>query len=177
VRLDPAHRRRFAAGIEGVPRQRAVAGIHALLDHGWTPDDISAALAGGDLEGVRSGAAVLEHRARRLLDRAGLDATLHEMPAPQTPQEEWHRASRLLFAAESHHLGTRPTGNLAAEHREVTRKLTATLTQRERLRPDDGLDVILAEQRVDAPGSDPNAVTALDERLRFLDGRPRPSDR
>jgi conjugative relaxase-like TrwC/TraI family protein len=168
ARLDPTHQHRFGTGIEGVPRHRAVADIHALLDRGWTPDDISASLTAGDLDGVRSGAGVLEHRARRLLDRAGLDATLYEMPAPQTPQEEWHRAGRLLFAAESHHLATRHTGDLAAEHREVTRKLTATLTQRE-LRPDLLSDAILARDRVDARGSDPNAAPALDKRLRLLD--------
>jgi len=112
---------------------------------------------------------VLEDAPRRLLDRAGLDVTLYEMPGPQTPQEEWHRVSRLLFAAESHHLATRPTGDLSLEHRDLTRILTATVTERMALRPELRRDAIGERQRADPGSEDPSAATALDKGLRLLD--------
>ncbi|MDQ1536537.1 MAG: hypothetical protein QOE58_930, partial [Actinomycetota bacterium] len=69
--LLPAQQRRFHTQQEAVPRQRATAGIHALLDAGWTPADLAAELTQHPMSedgqartgDIRAGAAVLDHRA------------------------------------------------------------------------------------------------------------------
>jgi conjugative relaxase-like TrwC/TraI family protein len=109
-----------------VPRDRAVAGLHALLDHGWAPDALAAALTERELGAARAGAAVLDHRVRRLLRRAGIDPAAYDLPPPMTAAQEWRRAADRLAAAEADHLARRPTADLRVEHDQLRVRLNLT---------------------------------------------------
>jgi hypothetical protein len=132
--LDPARARRFRTAADAIPRQRAIAGIHALLDHGRTPDALTAALSAREQDTARSGAAVLEHRVRGCLRRGRVDPTPYQLPPPRTARDEWNQAARRLRAARVNHLATRPTNELADDYRDLTRILTADPTGLEGLR-------------------------------------------
>ncbi|MEX5709933.1 MobF family relaxase [Parafrankia sp. FMc6] len=123
ARLAPVSAHRFAAGVEAVPRRRAVAGIHALLDAGWDARGLLTALGEQEHGTVRSGAAVLDHRVAALCARARLDSSAFELPGPPMAAEAWQTAVRLLDTAESLDLATRPTADLAAENRLLGRVL------------------------------------------------------
>jgi hypothetical protein len=133
TQLDDDPARRFTGRREALPRDRAVAGIHALLDAGWPPDQLAAELLHRDTGDVRSGAAVLDHRVRYLLDGHDIDPTAYTMPPPLTAAEEWAHVSRLLAAAQTHHTAHRAGHHLAAlpHHAtaEGTRNPTADLTR------------------------------------------------
>jgi hypothetical protein len=128
--LDPAHRDRYHAVIEHIPRERAIAGIHALLDAGTPAPVIEAALNEREQRSARAGAPVLDHRVRALLGAHDVDPTAHQLPAPQTPAQEWDHAAALLTTAEAHHLSRRPVASLAAERRELAQILTGHIESR-----------------------------------------------
>ncbi|WP_045876498.1 MobF family relaxase [Pseudofrankia sp. DC12] len=119
---DPA-RAHFHHPDETVPRARAVAGLHALLDHGHPADRLAGTLAAEPVTDIRTGAAVLAHRVTDLCHQAHLDPAHYELPPPATVHHEWQRAFRLLHAAETHHLATRPTVDLAAERHALDQQL------------------------------------------------------
>jgi conjugative relaxase-like TrwC/TraI family protein len=125
--LDPAHRNRYHAVIEHIPRERAIAGIHALLDAGIPAPEIEAALKEREQRSARAGAPVLDHRVRALLGTHHLDPAGHRLPAPHTPAEEWDHAAALLATAEAHHLSRRPVASLAAERQELTQVLAGNV--------------------------------------------------
>jgi hypothetical protein len=145
--LDPGPSRRFTAKAERLPRHRAVVGIHALLANGWQPDVLAAKLSWREQDTVRSGAAVLDHRVRQILDLHGVDAAPFQLPAPRTARDQWHHAARLLRAAEVNHLAAQPTAALAAEHRTLSRRLAQAVRDHAPLRTRLGLvDGALAHQ-------------------------------
>ncbi|OHV56154.1 hypothetical protein BCD48_44070 [Pseudofrankia sp. BMG5.36] len=121
--LPDQARTRFHSPHEAVPRHRAIAGLHALLEGGHHLDHLQAALAAEPSADIRTGAAVLAHRVTDLCTTAGLDATLYELPAPATPQQEWNTVTRLLDTAETNHLATQPTATLLAERRTLDDQL------------------------------------------------------
>ncbi|MBL7547741.1 hypothetical protein I6A60_07625 [Frankia sp. AgB1.9] len=117
--LPPPARARFYTAATTVPRQRALAGLHALLDHGHHPDRLHRALTAEPLADVRVGAAVLEQRVADLCRQAGLEAALYDLPAPVTAQQEWNTVTGLLLEAEINYLATQPTATLAASWRDL----------------------------------------------------------
>jgi conjugative relaxase-like TrwC/TraI family protein len=92
---------RFRTAGQALPRARAVAGIHALLDHSHDPETLSAKLRRGEQAIVRVGAAVLDHRVRQLLDRHRIDPNPLRGPAPRSQFDEWERVHALLEAADA----------------------------------------------------------------------------
>src|SRR6266536_3085054 len=92
---------RFLTAAQAIPRARAVAGIHALLDHGHDSQTLAAELHCGGQATVRTGAAVLDCRVRRLLDRQRIDPEPYRGPAPRSQFEEWQRVKALLDVAEA----------------------------------------------------------------------------
>ncbi|MDT3438749.1 hypothetical protein [Pseudofrankia sp. BMG5.37] len=98
-------------------RSRAAAGVHALLDTGQEPEQLTATLAHDTRDGIRAGAAVLVQRVADLCERGDVDLTLYELPDPTTAQQEWNNLIQLLDQAEITHLTTQPTATLAAERR------------------------------------------------------------
>ncbi|WP_045880360.1 MobF family relaxase [Pseudofrankia sp. DC12] len=121
--LPERTRARFHSPAESVPRDRAVAGLHALLDHGQAPADLAAALGREPLTGVRAGAPVLADRVTQLCEAARVDPAAYELPAPHTALQEWANASGRLATAEANHLATRPTAVLHAEGRSLAEQL------------------------------------------------------
>ena len=122
---EPA-RARFHSPRESVPRDQAIAGLHALLDHGHPADQIHTALTRQAVTDAQAAAAVLAHRVVDLCTQAGLDPLLYDLPVPRTAQDEWNQATHLLETAEIGHLATRPTGGLASERRTLDEQLRAT---------------------------------------------------
>jgi len=120
----------WPASIDGhhqtVPRHRAIVGIHALLDHGWAPDALAAALTERELGAVRAGAAVLDHRVQRLLRRAGIDPAAYDLPPPLTAVQEWQRAADRLTAAEADYFARRPTADLRDDYDRLGAQLRTT---------------------------------------------------
>lgn len=114
---------RFHSKEETVPRNRAITAIHALIAHGWSAERISIALTADDTGDVRTAAAVLEYRVNELLETTGITATAFELPPAMAPTDEWEHVRLLLKAAETHHLAEASTGDLAAEHHELTQFL------------------------------------------------------
>jgi hypothetical protein len=112
---------RFAGQGPVVPGERAVAGLHALLDAGRTAGDLAAALARRTVDGA--GAAVLDGRVAGICQRAGVDPALYDLPAPRGAQQEWTELTRLLILAETTHLAARPAAALAAERRGLVARL------------------------------------------------------
>jgi hypothetical protein len=99
--LSPPEADRFRAAAQALPRARAVAGIHALLDHMHDPESLAAELRRAEKATVRAGAAVLDHRVRQLLDRQRIDPEPYRGPAPRSQVEEWQRVQALLEAADA----------------------------------------------------------------------------
>jgi hypothetical protein len=122
---DPV-RAGFTGPGQTVPRQRAIAGLHALLDAGHPPADLAADLRQGPIHDVQTAAAILDHRVADLCHHAGIDPTLYDLPAPTTAQHEWNTTFNLLTRAETAYHATRPTPDLATEHRSLTTALTRT---------------------------------------------------
>ncbi|MBL7499311.1 hypothetical protein I6A81_24290 [Frankia sp. CN7] len=116
---DGQTRTRFHSPREALPRARAIAGLHALLDHGHHPDHLRAALVREPLTDLQAGAAVLARRVVDLCAAASLDGAHYELPAPRTAQQEWNDVTRLLDLAETNHLTTWPTGALFVERRAL----------------------------------------------------------
>jgi len=117
--LPDQARARFHSALEAIPRRRAVAGLHALLEHGHHPDQLHTALTANPPTGIRTGAPVLAQRVADLTAAAGVDADLYDLPAPATAQQEWNSATRLLDTAEVTHLATCPTADLLTERRQL----------------------------------------------------------
>jgi conjugative relaxase-like TrwC/TraI family protein len=92
---------RFLTAAQAIPRARAVAGIHALLDHGHDPQTLAGELHCGEQATVPTGAAVLDCRVRRLLDRQRIDPEPYRGPAPRSQFDEWQRVKALLDVAEA----------------------------------------------------------------------------
>ncbi len=122
--LPRALRDRFDGAGQVRPRERAVAGLHALIDAGHQSDELWAVLTEVPVDGVRAGAAVLEHRITDLCQLAGVDPALYELPAPRTAQQEWNDLFRLVRAVEINHLAAQPTADLATERRSLTYALS-----------------------------------------------------
>src|SRR5581483_10996097 len=121
--LDSAQHKRFWQPIERIPRERATAGIHALLAAGVPADDICAALTAREEQSARSPSAILDHRVKELLSACGVDPAGHRLPPPKTSGGEWDRIAGLLVAAEANQLSRRPVSALAAERRELAQLL------------------------------------------------------
>ncbi|OHV34852.1 MULTISPECIES: MobF family relaxase [Pseudofrankia] len=126
--LPAAIRARFAGPGQAVPRARAIAGLHALLDAGHPPTALADALRADSLDGIRAGAPVLERRVSDLCQQTGIDPSLYDLPAPRTAQEEWNEVTDLLALAETNHLATRPTMDLTAERHTLTHALAAAVS-------------------------------------------------
>jgi conjugative relaxase-like TrwC/TraI family protein len=122
--LDPAHHRGFQTRQQAVPRQRAIAGIHALLDHGLPPETLTAELTSREHRTARTAAALLDHRVGELLTRYRVDPTIYQTQPPASRRQDWQRVNRLLHAAETNHLAARPTRRLHAERQHLTTRLT-----------------------------------------------------
>jgi hypothetical protein len=108
--LSPILQRRFHTAQEAIPRERAIAGIHALIAAGWTERRITQAVA-DHVADARAGAPLLAHRVRELLTSQGNDQALYELPPPAPAGQ----AADLLLKAEARHLATSSTAKLAAE--------------------------------------------------------------
>ncbi len=123
--LTPTTRRAFHSNGQAAPRQRAITGIHALLDHGHTPTAITTNLTTRELDTITTPAAVLDHRVTQLLHAHRIDPTGYDTPPPPSQHAAWQRTTRLLHAAETNHLARQPTHTLHAE----TTRLAAHLTR------------------------------------------------
>lgn len=119
--LNPAHHRRFWELIEHTPRERATAGVHALLAGGADPDHIYGALSARERDSARAGAAVLEYRVKHLLSSHRIDAAGYRLPPPLSAADEWDRAGRLLVSAEANRLSRHAVADLADERAELAR--------------------------------------------------------
>ncbi|WP_239309772.1 MobF family relaxase, partial [Frankia sp. Cj3] len=128
MRLPPPVARRFHSAAERVPRERAIAGIHALLDTGRHPDTVAAQLAAGDQESVRTGAAILENRAHTLCTAAGVHPAAYQLRPPRTARQDWARVTQLLDAAVTTRLSHLPTSTLLTERNRLAEILAATST-------------------------------------------------
>jgi len=146
ARLPARQRRRLTSSEEAVPLERAVVGIHALLDHGRTPTQLAEALIAREQSTVRVGAAVLDHRVRHLLTAGRLDPGSYRLPPPHTRQQDWDHTSRLLHAAEVNHLATQPTHRLATQRQGLTRQQTSPDQRPAATRRLELLDAALARQ-------------------------------
>ena len=124
--LPKAAQVRFHSPRESVPRDQAIAGLHALLDHGHAAEQIHTALTRQPVTDARAAAAVLAHRVADLCAQAGLDPALYDLPVPRTAQDEWNQTARLLETAEIEYLATRPTSGLASERCTLDDQLHAT---------------------------------------------------
>jgi conjugative relaxase-like TrwC/TraI family protein len=142
--LDPAHRSAFHSRQQAVPRRRAVAGIHALLDHGLPAETLTAGLTTREQHTAHTSAAVLDYRVGELLTRHRVDLSPYQIPPPTSRRQDWQRADRLLQAAETNHLAARPTPVLHAEHQHLTARLTHHLTTD----TDHGTDLAAARARL-----------------------------
>ncbi|MDP9403372.1 MAG: relaxase domain-containing protein, partial [Actinomycetota bacterium] len=168
--LDPGHHRRLWELVERIPRERATAGVHALVAAGIDADHIYQALSAREKDTARAGAAVLEYRVKGLLSSRGVDAVGYLLPRPLTAASEWDRARRLLTTAEANHLSRHPVADLAAERRQLShlvsgsRPVTGDIV---RLRA----DVVAAKAERDRVAA---RVIAARERLDAEAGRRRP---
>ncbi|MDT3440874.1 MobF family relaxase [Pseudofrankia sp. BMG5.37] len=162
--LPAAIRARFAGSRQAVPRERAVAGLHALLDVGHPPTALAEALSDGSLDGIRAGAAVLDRRVSDLCQQAGIDPALYVLPAPRTAQEEWNEVTGLLALAETNYLATRPTTELAAERRDLADTLTAAVSAQVTI-TSDGVPVIAPHARTPARYEQEARLARLDAAL------------
>ena len=120
AKLPDVERAQFASASQSVPRSRAVAGVHALLDAGQEPGRLAAALTRDAHDDIHAGAAVLAQRVAGLCEHADVDLALYELPDPATAQQEWNDLVRHLDRAEIAYLATRPTATLAAERHSLS---------------------------------------------------------
>jgi len=120
AKLPDVERAQFASASQSVPRSRAVAGVHALLDAGQEPGRLAAALTRDAHDDIHAGAAVLAQRVAGLCEHADVDLALYELPDPATAQQEWNDLVRHLDRAEIAYLATRSTATLAAERRSLS---------------------------------------------------------
>ncbi len=121
--LPPAQAKRFWAVIEHIPRERATAGVHALLAAGYSASQVLDALAARESGTARAGAPILDWRVREVCGRHSVDPTVFTLPPPLTAAEEWDHVHGLLETAESMHLSGRPTSQLANERRQLEQLL------------------------------------------------------
>jgi hypothetical protein len=117
--LDPHHQRRFWELIEHLPRQRATAGIHALLASGVDPQALYRALSERERVTAKAGAAVLDYRVADLLAVHHVDPAAYQLAEPLTAWGEWDRVHRLLDTAEILGLSRRNLRDLCAERRDL----------------------------------------------------------
>src|SRR6266542_816116 len=120
-------RGRFHATGQAVPRRRAVIGIHALLDHGWTPDTLATRLTAREIRSAQTGAAVLDYRVSALVDQSGIDLAIYEPPAPLSAEQEWLRAAARLRSAQVNHLATASPGRLRDERAAAAQQLALSV--------------------------------------------------
>lgn len=153
-RLGPSARELFDMRTRAVPRDRAIAGIHALLDSGRAPSGLLAQLTTEGQSPVRDPAAILDHRVTALCHEHAVDASLHQLPPPRSLTDLWQAATTLLDAAEIAHLATHPPNKLAGELDRVRR------TRR---------DLEAADRTAAIPEDDQAAQRALHDRERRLD--------
>jgi len=143
--LDAPQSKRFWQAIERIPRERATAGIHALLAAGIPADDIHVALAGREQVSARAAAAVLDYRVKDLLTANRIDPAGHWLPPPLTAAAEWDHLAGLLVAAEANRLSRRPVRVLAAERRELAALLTGAPLPPDTLRLRADVDAVQAD--------------------------------
>jgi len=117
--LDPDRQDRFWAAIEHIPRQRATAGIHALLAAGIDPAQLHSALTECERDTAKTGAAILEHRVNDLLRYHRVDPAAYLLAEPLTAAGEWDRVQRLLDTAETNSLSRRNLADLCAERHDL----------------------------------------------------------
>jgi hypothetical protein len=123
--LPPPVRARFHSAAEQIPRTRAIAGLHALLDHGHTVSGLLGHLHDGDPAAIRSGAAVLDHRVAAALTATGINLAPYTGTPPRTALDDWQALHRLLDAATIAALARAPTAELAAERHRLHRAVVA----------------------------------------------------
>jgi hypothetical protein len=126
--LEPHRHRRFWEVIEHIPRERATAGIHALLAAGLNPQHLESTLNARERDSVRAGAAILDYRVEVLLRSPRVDVGPYLLPPPLTASQEWDRAARILVTAEANHLSCRPVRELADERAEIARVVGGQLS-------------------------------------------------
>jgi hypothetical protein len=119
---------RFHTPAEQIPRARAIAGLHALLDNGHHPDALLAALTNRDSATARTGAAVLNHRVADLCRQQGVNPADYLLPPPRPAHDDWNELVGLLDTCAIHHLARHPTAHLAAERRRLHSAQTSTGT-------------------------------------------------
>jgi hypothetical protein len=129
--LPSTQAKRFWAVIEHIPRERATAGLHALLAAGHSPSEVLQDLTARDSGTARAGAAVLDWRVHEVCARRGVDPTVFTLPPPLTAAEEWGHIHAILDAAESMHLSGRPTADLAHERRQLEQLLPTLPSQQQ----------------------------------------------
>ncbi|ONH22651.1 TrwC relaxase [Pseudofrankia asymbiotica] len=162
--LPAAIRARFAGPGQSVPRERAVAGLHALLDIGHPPTALADALRDDSLDGIRAAAAVLDRRVSDLCQQAGIDPALYDLPAPRTAQEEWNEVTDLFALAETNHLATRPTRSLATERRTLAETLAAAVSAQVTI-TSDGVPIVMPDSPTPARFEQEARLTRLDAAL------------
>jgi AAA domain len=117
--LEASRAERFWALIEHIPRQRATAGIHALVAAGVDPAVLYAALSERERDTAKAGAAILDYRVKDLLRLHRVDPSAYHLAEPLTAAGEWNRVRRLLDTAEIRALSRRDLGDLCAERRDL----------------------------------------------------------
>jgi hypothetical protein len=119
ARLDPHRQKRFWEVIEHIPRQRATAGIHALIAAGVDPQVLYAALTEREADTAKAGAAILEYRVNDELRWRRVDPAAYQLGEPLSAGGEWDRVQRLLDTAETHSLSRRNLRDLSTEKAEL----------------------------------------------------------
>ena len=117
--LEPSRHERFWALIEHIPRQRATAGIHALLAAGFDPEGLYETLSTRERDSAKAGAAILEYRVKDLLRAHRVDAAAYHLAEPLSAADEWDQVHRLLDTAEIRSLSRRDLVDLCAERRDL----------------------------------------------------------
>jgi hypothetical protein len=117
--LEPSRAERFWAVIEHIPRQRATAGVHALIAAGIAPASLYAALTERERDTAKAGAAILEHRVKAQLRAHHVDPAAYLLAEPAGPAQEWDRVRSLLDTAEIRGLSRRSVADLCAERRDL----------------------------------------------------------
>jgi conjugative relaxase-like TrwC/TraI family protein len=117
--LDPVREARFWAVIEHIPRQRATAGIHALIAAGVDPARLYSALSERERDSAKAGAAILEYRVTDQLRYHHVDPAAYLLAEPLSAAGEWDRVQRLLDTAETYSLSRRDLSDLCAERRDL----------------------------------------------------------
>jgi conjugative relaxase-like TrwC/TraI family protein len=134
ARLAPTAREHFTGPTRTVPRDRALSGIHALLDAGWNTPQLLAHLTAEQRSTIRDAAAVLDHRVTALCREHAIDTTLYQLPPPRTLPDLWQNAIHLLDTAETAFLVTQPPADLTRELTALEGDLAIRSGQRDRAR-------------------------------------------